>query len=1054
MQNQNSAKFNAKFQEALASLNPEQLSAVNKMDGPVLVVAGPGTGKTQILAARIGKILLDTDAQPNEILCLTYTDAGAVAMRKRLFDFIGPDAYRINIYTFHAFCNEVIQENLDYFGKLNLDPLSDLESAMLFRELIDAFHNEHPLKRFTGDVYYEAKRLKDLFSTMKREGWDEDRIQAAVADYIADLPNREEFIYKRANAAKGIRAGDLKQKDIDKVTDQMDKLLAAVGEYRNYAAKMNTLGRYDYDDMILWVIAAFRENPEILRRYQERYQYILVDEFQDTSGSQNALLKFLLNYWDTPNVFVVGDDDQSIYKFQGANMENIIDFANDYVHALHTVVLRHNYRSNQHILDISRSLINNNKQRLTAQLQLDKNLQASHPRFTEHVVQPTIREYDNPDQELADTARIIKQLIEGGADPGDIAVIYRNHSQAEDLVHFFDLHKVPVNIKRKIDILSTPFGEKIVTILRYLAMELDSPYSGDELLFEIMHYDFFGIAPIEVAKASIAVAKANYGTLSNDQPKTSLRRYVSELRTPAQPGLFDDVQNVEMKYLISNIDYLLKAAVSVTLQQLFQQVIAKMGILRFIMQQADKGAYMQMLTSFFDFIKDESRKKPDISLDELIATIDLMKKNGIRMDLNQTIFTDNGINFLTAHGSKGLEFEHVFLIGCDKKTWDSKGRNYGYSYPDTLTGAPDDDIAQKEEARRLFYVALTRAKQCLNISYARRDKNLKDQEASQFLGEILTETELPVTYPKLTELEMVEFMATKFSEADKPKVELLDTKYINLLLQNYTLSVTHLNNYLDCPLRFYFQCLIRVPSGKSPAATFGQAVHWALNKAFRKLKDKDDHFISTEEFMNEFRWYMSRNRDSFTREEYKLRMGYGEKILPAYYEQNVPVWNKVALTERSIRNIEINGVPVKGNLDKIEFDGKRVTVVDYKTGKLKNAKDKLQAPNQDNPNGGDYWRQAVFYKLLIDNDKTNDWEVAGTQFEFVEPVSDNEYHKEKIVITPEAVATVTEQISSVYQKIMNHDFSTGCGKKECDWCHFVKSNFKQAEGVMVEEGEE
>src|ERR1700712_738113 len=189
-------KYNAKFREALAGLNPEQLAAVNKMDGPVLVVAGPGTGKTQILAARIGKILTDTDALPSEILCLTYTDAGAVAMRKRLFEFIGPDAFRINIYTFHAFCNEIIQENLEYFGKLNLEPLSELDSVMLFRELVDDFSNDHLLKRFTGDIYYETRRIKDLFSTMKREGWNEEMIKAAVKDYLEDLPTREEFIYK------------------------------------------------------------------------------------------------------------------------------------------------------------------------------------------------------------------------------------------------------------------------------------------------------------------------------------------------------------------------------------------------------------------------------------------------------------------------------------------------------------------------------------------------------------------------------------------------------------------------------------------------------------------------------------------------------------------------------------------------------------------------------------------------------------------------------------------------------------------------------------------
>ena len=1046
----NPNKYNENFQEALARLNPEQLAAVNKMDGPVLVIAGPGTGKTQILAARIGKILSETDASAHEILCLTYTEAGAVAMRKRLFEFIGPDAYRVNIYTFHAFCNEIIQENLDYFGKLNLESLSDLESAMLFRELVDDFPNDHLLKRFTGEIYFDAPRLKGLFSTMKSEGWDAAAIEKAVAEYLNDLPNREEFIYKKSNAKAGIKVGDPKQKDIDKAHDLMKKLLAAVAEYANFDKKMKERGRYDYDDMIIWVLKAFRENEELLRLYQERYQYILVDEFQDTSGSQNELLKFMLNYWDTPNVFVVGDDDQSIFKFQGANMKNILDFANDYVHALQTVVLKHNYRSNQHILDISKALINNNRERLTTQLSLDKNLRAAHPRFDDLVIEPVICEYETVAQELVDIATQIKKLLATGTEPGEIAVIYRNHNQVEDLIQYLDTQKIAVNTKRKVDIFSLPFGEKIINILRYLVMEMDSPYSGDELLFEIMHYDFFNIPPIEIAKASVAVAKENYATSNNNQPKTSLRNYISQMRVPAQQGLFDNAANQAMKFLVSDIDYLLTYSASNTLQQLFQQVIAKMGILKYIMEQPDKGWFMQVLTNFFDFLKDESRKDPEIKLADFIGMIKLMKNNNIRLALNQVIFSENGINFLTAHGSKGLEFEHVFLIGGSKKIWDSKGRNHGFSYPDTLTQASDDEVAQKEESRRLFYVAITRAKQCLSISYSGKDKGGKDQEASQFVGEILADTHLKVMHPKVDEGAMFEFLATQFSETDKPKVELLDTNYINQLLQNYTLSVTHLSNYLDCPLRFYFQCLIRVPSGKSPSATFGQAVHWALNKVFRQVKDNTDEFPLTDDFMREFRWYMYRNRDSFTKEDFKLRLNYGEKILPDYYNQNITIWNKVAVTERSIKNVEVQGVPIKGNLDKVEFNGKLATVVDYKTGKLKYAKDKLLRPTIDQPNGGDYWRQAVFYKILIDNDRTIDWEVISTIFEFVEPV-DGEYHKEKIAITPEDTEEVTSQITTVYQKIMVHDFNTGCGKKECDWCHFVKSNFKQAEGIMQEE---
>ena len=1045
-------QYNEKFKQALAQLNPEQLAAVNNIDGPVLVIAGPGTGKTQILAARIGKILLETDASAHEILCLTYTDAGAVAMRKRLFDFIGPDAYRVNIYTFHAFCNEIIQENLDYFGKLNMDAISDLDSAMLFRELVDEFPNDHALKRFTGDIYYETSRLKQLFSTMKTEDWNSAKIEAAVKEYLDDLPNREKFVYQKANQKAGIKKGDPKQKDIDAEKDKMDKLLAAVAEYPNFEKKMKDRGLYDFDDMIIWVLKAFGENEEMLRKYQERYQYILVDEFQDTSGSQNALLLALLNYWDTPNVFVVGDDDQSIYKFQGANMKNIIGFVNDYVNVLYTVVLKKNYRSNQTILDISRALINNNKGRLTTDLKLDKNLEAANARFAERSFVPVINEYENPVQEIVAVAAQIKQLLAIGADANEIAVIYRNHNQVEDLIKFLDTQKIAVNAKRKVDIFSLPFGEKIVNILEYLNMEMDSPYSGDELLFEIMHYDFFEIPPIEIAKASVAVSKENYATANKNEPKTSLRRYFTEMKIPAQQGLFETNPMQPIKYLMSNIEYLLSFSANNTLQQLFQQVIAKMGILKYIMEQPDKGWYMQVLSNFFDFLKDESKKNPEIKLVDFIKTITLMKKEGIRLALNQVIFSEKGVNFLTAHGSKGLEFEHVFVLGCTKKIWDSKGRNRGYSLPDTLTEAADDEETQREESRRLFYVALTRAKQNLAISYAGKDNKGKDQEASQFVGEILADTFLKINKPPVEEIDMLQFLATQFSEADKPKVELIDKNYIDKLLQDYTLSVTHLSSYLDCPLRFYFQCLIRVPAGKSASATFGLAVHWALNKTFRKLKENGDEFPLTEEFMNEFRWFMYRNRDSFTKEEFKLRLDYGEKILPPYYDLNIEIWNKIAVTERSIKNVEVEGVPIKGNLDKVEFIGKQATVVDYKTGNFKNAKDKLKSPDDKQPNGGDYWRQAVFYKILIDNDRSLDWEVTSTIFEFVEPV-DDEYPKAKIAITPADTEAVTEQIVTVYQKILAHEFDTGCGKKDCDWCHFVKSNFKQVGGVMRDEDE-
>src|SRR5688500_850047 len=225
-----------KFREEYEKLNDQQRLAVDTIEGPVMVIAGPGTGKTQILASRIGKILLETDTPPESILCLTYTDAGVMAMRRRLLNFIGPDAYKVHIYTFHAFCHDVIQENLSLFEKTALDPLSDLERIELFKQLIDSFPKNNPLKRYRGDVYFEINNLQWLFSTMKREGWTPAFINQKIDEYLADLPTRDEYIYKRAY--KQFKAGDVKQEKLEEEKEKVEKLRAAVNEFDHFQQMM------------------------------------------------------------------------------------------------------------------------------------------------------------------------------------------------------------------------------------------------------------------------------------------------------------------------------------------------------------------------------------------------------------------------------------------------------------------------------------------------------------------------------------------------------------------------------------------------------------------------------------------------------------------------------------------------------------------------------------------------------------------------------------------------------------------------------------------------
>jgi DNA helicase-2/ATP-dependent DNA helicase PcrA len=263
------AEQQAAFEAIYKNLNTAQKKAVDNIEGPVMVIAGPGTGKTQILGARIGKILLETDTAPENILCLTYTDAGAIAMRKRLVSFIGSSAYKVTISTFHSFCNDIIQDNLSLFDKTSLDPISELEKIELLKKLIDGFEKNNPLKRYRGDVYFEMSNLAKLFSAMKKEGWTSQYLIERIDAYIQEIPFRDEFIYKRKY--KQFEAGALKQGLVDVELEKMSKLKAAVNCFDIYQELMKSHNRYDFDDMINWVLKAFNENKNLLAQYQEHF---------------------------------------------------------------------------------------------------------------------------------------------------------------------------------------------------------------------------------------------------------------------------------------------------------------------------------------------------------------------------------------------------------------------------------------------------------------------------------------------------------------------------------------------------------------------------------------------------------------------------------------------------------------------------------------------------------------------------------------------------------------------------------------------------------------
>ncbi len=1024
-----------KFAEEYGKLNEKQRLAVDTIEGPVMVIAGPGTGKTKILASRIGKILLETDALPENILCLTYTDAGVVAMRTKLREMIGPDAHKINVYTFHAFCNEVIQENLSLFEKRNLDPISDLEKIELFRQLIDSFSKNHLLKRYRGDAYFEIQGLNTLFSTMKREGWSASFINRKIDEYIADLLNRDEFIYKRKY--KEFNVGDLKRDKIEEEKERMERLRAAVNEFDHFQKMMWDKRRYDFDDMINWVIKAFQENKNLLTTYQEKFLYILVDEYQDTSGTQNRIVELLINYWDKPNVFVVGDDDQSIYRFQGANVENMLAFAEAYKKDLLTVVLTSNYRSTQPILDISKALINRNQERLVNQLEgLSKELISSNKRVSDLLYKPTILAYDTQRQEMIDITLQIEKLLAQNIPANRIGVIYRENKYGDELIQYFKLRKIPFFSKRSLNILEIPLAQKIILLFKYLAAEHDIPYSGDEMLFEVLHFDWFHIPAIEIAKLSIEASRKRY-----DDQTASLRRLLYEKANTPPKDLFSQGIHQGLKNASKVLEQLISDAPNTTLQLLFENIIRKTGMLSYIMQSREKMWLLQTLTGLFDFLKNETARNPLMQLKDLVKIIDLMENEGLVLPLIEICGNDKGVNVMTAHGSKGLEFKHIFFAGCNAFFWEKKRRPYnGLRLPDTVFPTTISRHDEDEELRRLFYVALTRAEQHLTISYCCYQNDGKEIEPSMFIAEIVEQAEMPVEKIYIDDNVLAEFTALQFGDQIAPQIEEMEKEFVDRLLEKFVMNVTALNNYLKCPLEFYFKNLVRIPSPKNEATEFGSAVHYAAEQLFRKMQSNNEQFPSKEEFIKDFEWHMNRHRESFTKEQFDRRLEYGRDVLNNYYDRYVNKWIKVVSTERNIRNIIVNDVPVRGKLDKIEFDGKSANVVDYKTGDPDKAKAKLLPPSDKDPIGGDYWRQAVFYKILVDNYEQKGWKVVSTEFDFVEPDKKKVYKKAKVFISQNDIDIVCNQVKTVWDKIQNHDFYIGCGKENCHWCNFVKTN--------------
>lgn len=1000
---------NSQFQHIYSRLNPQQQRAVDTIDGPVMVVAGPGTGKTQVLAARVANILQKTDTNPSSILALTFTESAAKNMRERLISMVGKAAYYVQIQTFHAFCAEVIASQSEYFAiDRDSQALSDLDAVTIFQTLID----ELPLQALKplNTPYFYLKDLKQSIATLKREGVDVDAFQ--------QLLQAERSLFEQ-------EADELSKTERLKREKQLVKNEELAIVYAAYQERLRAELRYDYEDMIALVVQAFKEHEELLIEYQEKLLYILVDEYQDTNSAQNQLVDLLAAFWgETANVFVVGDPNQAIFRFQGASLENVVSFVQRYPQA-QTIYLDTGYRSTQTIYNAAHELIAQNQSVFTAAPLRAKKEQGV-----------PLQLFKAPSQtvELMYIASKIKELLAQGVDPTEIAVIYRRNAEAAELSQVLDKWQIHYEIDGGNNVLEV---EEICQLLN-LFKAVASITNGDEdgLLYDVMLYPWIGLDRLTVLKTTRAASAA----------RVSLYELIHKgfdffQQQPAAEG----ITALEFATLTQFIDNLLEWATSDAQQTFgawFEKVINASGFMAWIMQQPNKIELLNATNSLFREAKLLTAAHRDFGVHDFLEVIATLERHNLPITIEDLNIVQNAVRLSTVHKAKGQEWQYVFVSGVIDGRWGNTRRQEKITLPAEILPNFDPSLKERnEDDRRLFYVALTRAKECVYLSYP--ETVITGNRSRSVIGSLFLEEVKP--YLELDQSAVAQKMLT---EADQELSRLLEPAasyfspaseraFFQSLVNGFSLSATALNTYLRSTSEFIDQCLLKVPTATTPALAFGSAIHRALEHWF-KLWRQTDEKPSAETLVLAFEAALI--KESLDKKELELRRQRGHEVLVRYYSQLEQLTQQPVFIERNFGGntgrAMLDDIPLTGRIDRVDWIDKKektVRVVDYKTGRARTIGEieasiksaELSEREQQLPASirGGYKRQLLFYKLLTDLDPTFVPTVTEAMFEFVEADKDsNKIITRTFILDETEVEELKKLIKQVMQEIRSLSF--------------------------------
>ena len=775
------------FYEAYQRLNPAQKEAVDTIEGPVMVVAGPGTGKTQILTLRIANILLKTDLRAENVLALTFTDSGAQAMRARLRSYIGEAAYRVPIFTFHGFAQRLISEYPDAFPRIiGGRAATDIEKIELVERILEK--PDLRVLRPLGDPTYYVPHILRIISTLKQEYISPDAFLLRVNREEESLLSIEQFHTKGAHLGKTRGEYTKAEKNVVK-----NKELAYV--YRCYEQLLRDGRLYDFDDMIAESVRALSDSPDMLLDLQETYQYILADEHQDVNGSQNKIIELLCNFHESPNIFVVGDEKQAIYRFQGASLDNFLYFV-DLFPTTKTIVLDENYRSGQTILDTAARLMQTEDSALT---------EMRRPLIAKAVKTSEVREQIFSHQAVEDDWLIsaCEAKIANGTKPEEIAIIVRTNREVEALAGRLRQAGMAVTASADGDILDHPITESIQSLIDFVVAG-----NSERALFSVIHGAYWGLTVADI----IRITKArNYGT--------SLTSILSSAEKLGELG----VSNIEAALKIMHVQATARdKEVYESPHRVLEYILDASGFIDHVIRFEPLEG-IRVVRRLYDEIEAMVLRDNISTLSAVSAVLASRRQYGLPLQAPYIATHTHAVQVMTAHKSKGLEFEVVFVPHLQDSVWGGKGKRALFTIP--LVEASEEEIDPLEDERRLLYVACTRAKRQLHLSLATQGILGKPATASRFLEELSHE-----------EVERVDvgLIEAKFSPSTAlriaPTVAPISSETLIKLLTERGFSATSLNNYLGNPWDYLYRNVLRVPEVQPLHMLFGTVVHNILEK--------------------------------------------------------------------------------------------------------------------------------------------------------------------------------------------------------------------------------